>query len=462
MDPFPVWSGYGPAPSDCRRYLRASPGAFPSGIQEIGFDRANDEIGRLPEELLSAVLAKTTARDASRAAAVSQPFRAAADSDAVWTCFVPALTDEELEAPAPRSKKELFFLLLERPVLLQDGLMAMWLDRETLAKCYMLSARKLFIASGDMPQHWSWIPLSDSRFSQGAQLIRVTWFEIQGQIHRTMLSPNSTEPNQNSTPLFSSSIPLRHSHRRRLPLPRPPRPPPQPQDQTATRPRPPSAPPRPPPPSLADQLEPLAHTLLTDKPPRRRPRAAPPQSPPGSIPPGRAPRCCPSAASAAARPPPTVLGAAPAAAPRRALPEDADLAPTLRLLPAPGLPPTSSDALLLLLPPPVLAQDALLLAYLRGLPADAGFAVDTILFNVALKSLHRATWDEAGSSPSAWSTPASRSTTSPTPPSSPPPAAAASSPKAVEVVRAHVLPGSAVLPTRSPTPPSSTSTRSSG
>ncbi|KAE8795415.1 putative F-box protein PP2-B12 [Hordeum vulgare] len=192
MDPFPVWSGYGPAPSDCRRYLRASPGAFPSGIQEIGFDRANDEIGRLPEELLSAVLAKTTARDASRAAAVSQPFRAAADSDAVWTCFVPALTDEELEAPAPRSKKELFFLLLERPVLLQDGLMAMWLDRETLAKCYMLSARKLFIASGDMPQHWSWIPLSDSRFSQGAQLIRVTWFEIQGQIHRTMLSPNST------------------------------------------------------------------------------------------------------------------------------------------------------------------------------------------------------------------------------------------------------------------------------
>lgn len=123
MDPFPVWSGYGPAPSDCRRYLRASPGAFPSGIQEIGFDRANDEIGRLPEELLSAVLAKTTARDASRAAAVSQPFRAAADSDAVWTCFVPALTDEELEAPAPRSKKELFFLLLERPVLLQDGLM---------------------------------------------------------------------------------------------------------------------------------------------------------------------------------------------------------------------------------------------------------------------------------------------------------------------------------------------------
>jgi hypothetical protein len=40
----------------------------------------------------------------------------------------------------------------------------MWLDRETGAKCYMLSARALQISWGDSPQYWSWIPLADSRF----------------------------------------------------------------------------------------------------------------------------------------------------------------------------------------------------------------------------------------------------------------------------------------------------------
>ena len=39
----------------------------------------------------------------------------------------------------------------------------MWLDRDTAAKCYMLSARKLCIFSGDTPRYWRWIPLTDSR-----------------------------------------------------------------------------------------------------------------------------------------------------------------------------------------------------------------------------------------------------------------------------------------------------------
>lgn len=39
----------------------------------------------------------------------------------------------------------------------------MWLDRATVAKCYMLSARKLTIIWGDTPQYWHWIPLTDSR-----------------------------------------------------------------------------------------------------------------------------------------------------------------------------------------------------------------------------------------------------------------------------------------------------------
>jgi hypothetical protein len=47
------------------------------------------EIARLPEELLSASIARAAPRDACHAAAVSPAFRAAADSDAVWACFVP-------------------------------------------------------------------------------------------------------------------------------------------------------------------------------------------------------------------------------------------------------------------------------------------------------------------------------------------------------------------------------------
>ncbi|XP_048536826.1 F-box protein PP2-B10-like [Triticum urartu] len=156
------------------------------------------EIARLPEELLSAALARTSPRDACRAAAVSPAFRAAADSDAVWAGFLPPgglppLADGELAAPAPpSSKKELFLRLSAGPALLQDKLVSVWLDRETGAKCYMLSARNLFIVWGNTPEYWTWIPLQDSRFSEGAQLRHVCWLEIRGKIHSNLLSLDTT------------------------------------------------------------------------------------------------------------------------------------------------------------------------------------------------------------------------------------------------------------------------------
>ncbi|KAF7081296.1 hypothetical protein CFC21_085253 [Triticum aestivum] len=156
------------------------------------------EIARLPEELLSAALARTTPRDACRAAAVSPAFRAAADSDAVWARFLPPgglppLADGELAGPAPpSSKKELFLRLSAGPALLQDRLVSVWVDRETGAKCYMLSARNLFIVWGNTPEYWTWIPLEDSRFSEGAELVDVCWFEIHGKIHSNMLSQDTT------------------------------------------------------------------------------------------------------------------------------------------------------------------------------------------------------------------------------------------------------------------------------
>jgi hypothetical protein len=47
------------------------------------------EMDRLPEELLVSVVSLTSPIDACRAAAVSRAFRVAADSEAVWSCFLP-------------------------------------------------------------------------------------------------------------------------------------------------------------------------------------------------------------------------------------------------------------------------------------------------------------------------------------------------------------------------------------
>ncbi|EES05998.1 hypothetical protein SORBI_3004G340900 [Sorghum bicolor] len=160
---------------------------------------ARCEIARLPEDLVSATLARTAPRDACRAAAVSPAFRAAADADAVWSGLLPRdlppLADGELPAD-PLPKKQLFMRLSDPgcPVLLADRLTSMWLDRATAAKCYMLSARKLGIVWGDTPQYWRWIPLTltDSRFSECAELLAVCWLEIRGKIHCKMLSQNTT------------------------------------------------------------------------------------------------------------------------------------------------------------------------------------------------------------------------------------------------------------------------------
>nr|BAD22389.1 F-box family protein-like [Oryza sativa Japonica Group] len=121
------------------------------------------EIARLPEELLVEVLSLTGPRDASRAAA---------DSDAVWSRFLPRglprLARRELprSPPPPPSRKAHFLRLSAGPLLLPRKLMSMWLDREKGAKCYMLSARALQISWGDSPQYWSWIPLADSRLKR--------------------------------------------------------------------------------------------------------------------------------------------------------------------------------------------------------------------------------------------------------------------------------------------------------
>jgi hypothetical protein len=156
---------------------------------------------QLPADVLLSVVSLATGgpRDASRVATVSPAFRAAADSDAVWSRFLPSDLAPLAypEAPPPQSKKELFTRLSTTHTLLADGLTVIysyicssycslnafleeietpccaadpvlqsaWLDRESGGKCHMVAARAMWICWGHVPEYWRWIPHAGSRYS---------------------------------------------------------------------------------------------------------------------------------------------------------------------------------------------------------------------------------------------------------------------------------------------------------
>ncbi|CAN6314408.1 unnamed protein product [Urochloa humidicola] len=145
--------------------------------------------------------------------------------------------------------------------------------------------------------------------------------------------------------------------------------------------------------SLSEQLQPLSRTLLHDKPtpsaadrPTPEPTWVNPSRPrPNVLSLSRHRRRSPSAHPSSAPLQPLLRAI-------RALPEDADLAATLDAFFFPeareGSPPSPSDALLLLnYLHPSWRKSLSLLAWLRALP---DFPLDTIFFNVALKSLRAA------------------------------------------------------------------------
>ncbi|XP_062220920.1 putative F-box protein PP2-B12 [Phragmites australis] len=160
-------------------------------------DRAGAEIYRLPEECVAYAISLTTPADACHSSAVSPTFKAAADSDAVWSRFLPhdhaavlARSDEPVDC---ESKKELFSRLCNRPVLLDDATMSFGLDRRSGAKCFMLSARALSIVWGDDPACWIWTTsVPGSRFPEVVELVNVCWLEITGKLSLSLLSPGTT------------------------------------------------------------------------------------------------------------------------------------------------------------------------------------------------------------------------------------------------------------------------------
>ncbi|XP_037451066.1 F-box protein PP2-B11-like [Triticum dicoccoides] len=162
-------------------------------------EAGGNEISRLSEEVLASILSRTSPPDAGRCAAVSRAFLAAADSDVVWSCFLPRDLPRLAEGVlphAPLSKKGLFRCLSDQPALL-PGNLSMWLDKKTGAMCYMLSARSKHISWGETIDYWERIKLgsdeiqANNSFCEAAQLRGVWWLLIRGEIHSTMLSPNS-------------------------------------------------------------------------------------------------------------------------------------------------------------------------------------------------------------------------------------------------------------------------------
>ncbi|KAJ3689436.1 hypothetical protein LUZ61_018600 [Rhynchospora tenuis] len=153
----------------------------------VGSDTAN-----LPEECVAIMVSLTSPRDACRLSAVSSTFRSAAESDVVWARFLPSdyisLLSRAVHPVTYASKRELFFLLSGRHILIDRGKMSFGLEKSSGARCYMLSARTLSIVWGDTPQYWRWISLPDSRFPEVAELINVPWLEIRGKIQSKLLS----------------------------------------------------------------------------------------------------------------------------------------------------------------------------------------------------------------------------------------------------------------------------------
>ncbi|XWS57315.1 hypothetical protein CRYUN_Cryun09bG0163200 [Craigia yunnanensis] len=146
------------------------------------------DLNALPQDCIAAVLSFTSPRDACRLSLVSTRFKSAAESELVWERFLPS----EYQGVIPSSlcfssKKELY--LCKNPVLIDGGRKSFSLERGSGKKCYMLSARDLFIVGSDTPTYWTWVSLPDSRFEEVVELISVCLLEIRGKICISMLSP---------------------------------------------------------------------------------------------------------------------------------------------------------------------------------------------------------------------------------------------------------------------------------
>ncbi|XP_024007468.1 LOW QUALITY PROTEIN: F-box protein At2g02240 [Eutrema salsugineum] len=177
--------------------------------QKLGIESSGETRGEIvsrsspfddiPEDCVSYIVSLTSPRDACVVASVSKTFRLTVESDSVWEKFLPPeYSSLILGLQVFSSKKVLYFVLCDEPILIEDGqkyiyifLGSFWLEKASGKKCIMLSAKKLAITWGSSPQYWQWISIPESRFGKVPELLDVCAFEIRGWMNTRILSPRT-------------------------------------------------------------------------------------------------------------------------------------------------------------------------------------------------------------------------------------------------------------------------------
>ncbi|XP_010511252.1 PREDICTED: F-box protein VBF-like [Camelina sativa] len=149
----------------------------------------------LPEACVASILAFTSPADVLTSSEVSSVFRLAGDSDFVWANFLPSDYKSLISQSTGRhqglmSKKEIYRSICDS-ILIDNAQKLFKINKFSGKISYMLSARDISMTHSDHSSYWSWSNVSDSRFSESAELITTDRLEINGKIQTGVLSPNT-------------------------------------------------------------------------------------------------------------------------------------------------------------------------------------------------------------------------------------------------------------------------------
>ncbi|CAN0892415.1 F-box protein PP2-B10 [Linum grandiflorum] len=157
-------------------------------------------MNQLPEDCIAKVMSYLGPHQSCRLATVSRTFSSASQSDVLWESFLPANYRSVISQSSDPSlltgsvpKKELFRLLCQRPILIDQGKKSWMLEKQSGKVKMMLGARDLHIVWMDDPNnYWQWERMDPNcRFwvQEVAVLNLVWWLEIRGRVDTRMLSP---------------------------------------------------------------------------------------------------------------------------------------------------------------------------------------------------------------------------------------------------------------------------------
>ncbi|KAL1225472.1 F-box protein PP2-B13 [Cardamine amara subsp. amara] len=149
----------------------------------------------LPEACVANILAFTSPVDTFSSSKVSSVFWLAADSDYVWEKFLPSdykslISQSSDHNRSFSSKKEIYRCLCDS-ILIDNDRKMFKINKFSGKITYILSARDISITQSDQASYWSWGNVSNSRFSESAELKTIDRLEVKGKIQTGVLSPNT-------------------------------------------------------------------------------------------------------------------------------------------------------------------------------------------------------------------------------------------------------------------------------